>query len=281
MLKWSFMLVMLLSLVACDSGSQDAAPDESAPEPVALGTEPLGLEDIEVLPNPVATLQDGESPAEARRPGQVLQPGLRDAPEVNIIDARAYLNAESTIGWVAVLVENITDEPLDNIAVNVSLLDDQNRNWQSIRLESPFQNIPSGLAVPLMVVFVPPPNYADVAVIAQPVSYPVRGPVGDLRGVYDLSATVDPVPDADFPYTVAGRMTNNSGQVLRSPLAELSFFNAEGDLLGAFSGIIDGVAEDGTWPPGTALTFQANVLQLAEGDVAEVRVTGAGYALAE
>ncbi|MFP4322410.1 MAG: FxLYD domain-containing protein [Anaerolineales bacterium] len=275
------LLTMLLVLAACTGDENgDDGPQEAPIEPESDATE-RALADISVGPNPGATPIEGAEDTEQRRPGAEMQPGVRDSSQVDILQARDYLNEDESIGWVVVLLENTTDTPLQNVAVNVNLLDDTNRTWEAIRVESPFRGIPPGVQIPFVVGFEPPPNYADFLVVPQAVSYEQTAPTGELEGFFNLPTSVDDLPGDDLPFTVSGSLTNDTGRDLIALSAELHFYNDAGDLVGVASGVLDGLNDQGQLLAGETATFSANVFSLAEPDVATVRVTAAGYAPAE
>jgi hypothetical protein len=254
---WLLCLVMLALLTAC--GGDDDPAATPVPNTPSADLTPTQEDNGTPESNPFA-------------PGQVMQPGVIVQDGLEVLSSRTY-SRETGVGWIVLVVKNSTPDPIGNIVVLASLLDSQNRERDTLRAVSPFQNIPPGLEVPMVLTFSTPPDYSDFSALVQ-VDRDVR--VGQWQGFYDLPVTLDPLPSGDFPLSVTGRIGNSSDKNLLGAAVVVGAYDAEGQILGAAFATLTGLSATGEWATGGELIWSATFSYLPA-SIAEVRVVGAGY----
>lgn len=264
---WIVLLLALL-LVACgdngDNGDDDETPEE---EPVE---------------NVDGVAQEDDDDEATQEPidfaGQSMEPGIRTSGEVEVVAFNSYVSDDNTSGWLVMELRNtLEDSFLQNFLVTVSLLDSENRERDTLAFSTAFLNIPPGGVVPVVREFVPPDDYADFLALVEVEYVNVVTGLQDFQPVYDLTASVNDFDASQTPLTLTGTVTNDSGVVLRQPVAVVTLYDASGNLIAASGATLSG-AEDG-WETDTTINFEAFFSDLPTSDIAEARVTSVGYDL--
>lgn len=275
MQKWLYLIVILtLSLAACggNNGDEDPTPapnEADITDEVETETGDNGLAEENFNDDPEA-FQTPEVPLETFA-GQVTEPGARALNGLSVVSATTY--SRGGAGWIALEVQNDNETAIARIEVTASLLDSDNRQRDFARAITPFQNIPSGAVVPIVLDFNLPEDYSNFLALAD-VLDETRFGVNNAPGVYDLPATLDALPSGDFPAQISGSITNNSAEILFAPTAAIAFYNAAGDLVGVVYPLID--FDGAGWQPNTDLRFDATIIHLSEA-ATEARIFAAGY----
>lgn len=265
MLKLDVMLVlMMVLLVACGSDEADNPSSETA-------------ESAEEVAVTTTEVQD-EIPPTLLAPeflGQVMTPGIRTADELEVSASQTYVSPNG-VGWIVLDVTNISDEIIPNVAVLVSLLNDENREVDTLRFSSPFLNIPAEISIPMVLSFTAPEDYSDFVAVVQVENYADSNPFANLQGLYDFPYTLSDLPVGEFPLQLTGTVSNNSGRPLIAPAVVVGAYNAEGEIIGAALPRLEGLSDTAEWLDGSDLTLDVTFSFLPESPT-EVRVISAGY----
>lgn len=259
MRHWLIWPLLLIILVACGGDKEETKPTET-PIPNTAPTQ-----DTSGTPESVSNL-----------PGQVMQPGIVVQDGLEVLSSRTY-SRDTGVSWIVMLVKNNNPDPISSIVVIANLLDSKQRERDSVRAVSPLQNIPAGLEVPMVLTFSTPPDYTDFSALVQ-VDRDSQSTFTEWQGVYDLPASLDPLPSGDFPLAVTGKVSNTSAQNLVNAVVTVGVYDADGTILGASFATITGLSDTGEWTAGSDITFSTNFSYLPA-PIAEARVVSAGYSI--
>jgi len=261
MRRWALLgiaLVLALALAACggDDEQDDTQPQDGG-APTAEGPDAAATEEandpIELVP---------------REPGMNVQTGLTLVTySVGVEEGTGYFFGE---------VRNDTGQSLRQIYATLYPLDGENYPLDTLQADSLLADIPPGQTIYLARTYPAPENATDAQVW-------VRYETGDpaLQGYFDLPGTVDANgSDPAAAYLVQGTAENTSGVDLTFPVVDAVLIGPDDNLIGVAHGVITGGVQDGVWPAGETVTFEAR-FDYVLGDIAQVRdvrIAAAGYA---
>jgi len=254
--KWSiWLLVLVLVLVACESGDDESADDDDP-----AGDAPVAESSAEATEDPFPI-------------GQTMNPGIRTVGDLTVVNTNTFSSPRDN-GYLVAEVRNDGDAPIPNIQVVASLLDDQSRERATVDTFSPMQNIPPGTIIPIVIKFTTPEDYGeDFLMIVSEADF--ANPT--YTGEFDLPFTVDPIQSADVPLTVTGTITNDRGVDLFQPVVAVALYDGNDTLIGVEYGGVSGLVDQVRFAAGTEATFSANFSYIPTTDIARTQVYAVAY----
>ena len=261
MRRWALLgiaLVLVLAVAAC--GGDDEQDDANPPDGGAPTAEGPDTDATEEANSPLELVQ--------REPGINVQSGLTLLTySVGVEEGTAYFFGE---------VRNDTGESLRQVYATLYPLDDENYPLEQVQADSLLSDIPPGQTVYLSRTFPAGETIVDAQVW-------VRYESGDpmLQGYFDLPGTVEANgSDPAAAYLVQGTAENTAGVDLTFPVVDVVLIGPDDNLIGMAHGVVTGGVQDGVWPAGESISFDAR-FDFVLGDIAqvrEVRIAAAGYA---
>jgi hypothetical protein len=248
-------LVLVLAVAACGDDDETVPPGDGAP--TAEGQDVAATEEV-AEPMEFVPLE----------PGVNVQAGLTLLTySVGIEEGTGYFFGE---------VRNDTGENLRQVYAVLYPLDAENYPTTTIPTDSLLTDIPPSQTIVLSRTFSAPENVVDAQVW-------VRHETGDpmLQGYFDLPGTVEANgSDPAAAYLVQGTAENTSGVDLTYPVVDVILIGPDDNLIGVAHGVFTGGVQDGVWPAGETVAFDAR-FDFVLSDIAQVRdvrIAAAGYA---
>lgn len=260
---WIGILVLIVALavllVSCNGDE-----DDETPQPPAATTPTITGE---------VTPADGQVIDVSNQP---LPRGVQTKNDLTLLASKHFVKDDRV--YMMFLVRNDGADVIQTVKAIVSFIDVDNLRLNTINLTSPFNNIPPGEVVALQGDF-PVPEYYDG------ISGELRAETGEYPGLvayHDLDSSGE-LDQATSKLT--GTATNTGSDTLVIPTAYFVLLGEETeegeDVLAVIPAVLtSGLDEQGNWPSGATLNYEATVQVIAGDDlsaVETVRLLIAGY----
>ena len=267
------LLIMLFLIVACGGGdSDDNEPNTQQPD--TIGGTPASTVDPELAGQPVDdTLFSDFDEADVPLPEEVvMKNGL------TLVSSNHFVQDDRV--YVLFVVRNDSEVTIGNIRVNVIMVDEDRLPLENFGFSSPYSNIPSGQTIVVGRDYFMDERWAEyyddvaAAIVAE------QEPADEYEAYFYTDDQAELNLDES---KVRGTASNVSSDPLPLLASTFALYDENNEIIGVVSAVpTSGIDSEGYWQPGVTVNFEADVVAVADGDlaaVADVQLIIAGYAL--
>jgi len=245
------LLILALTLAACG--------DDSTPPPTPTDT-PAGL-DATAEPQSAFELES-------------LVPGLHVRNGLTVLTHSE--GVREGVGYFFAEVRNDSDQWLSQVDAVIYVLDQDGLKLDEISANPLITDIPPGQVFYAGQSFPLPDGYADTQrwLWYTPTDEP------SLQGVFNLPASITSQSTSESGlYTVSGTAQNTANADLYFPVIDVALIGPDDNLVGLAHATLLTGRDDGLWPAGAEVPFEAQFPFISVGPelVSEVRISAVGY----